>query len=395
MKTHPHLPSLCLALALAAPGALAQETPSAKDSQQTAQAVPASSASGLRFNFRGAPLEQVLNYMSDAAGFVIVLDTPVRGTVDMWSSHPVSKEEAVQLLNIALNKNGYALLQEGRNLVISSKEDAKKKNIPVRTGNNPEEIPLTAELVTQIIPLRHIDATQAVKDLSTVLPSSASITANQDSNSLVVTDTQINIRRIVEVAAALDRSIESDSIAKIFRLKNADPTEMADLLNTLYQSNSSSNTNNRTQTQPFSFGGGPGGGPGGFMAAMAAMQGNRRSGNNSSSQNSRGTAQVSAVADPRTFSVIVSASKSTMPQIAEMIAQLDSSPARKQKVYVYTMENANVTEVETVLKNLFPSNTTRSSSSSQTDVLSTRASNNSQATSSSTSSSSSSGLSSR
>ena len=52
-------------------------------------------APGLRFNFRGAPLETVLNYMSDAAGFIIVLQTPVSGTVDMWSNQPVSREEAV------------------------------------------------------------------------------------------------------------------------------------------------------------------------------------------------------------------------------------------------------------------------------------------------------------
>ena len=72
-----------------------------------------------------------------AAGFVIVLETPVRGNVDMWSAQPVSKEEAVQLLNVALNKSGYSVTQRGRSLVVSSKEDAKKRNLPIRTGNDP------------------------------------------------------------------------------------------------------------------------------------------------------------------------------------------------------------------------------------------------------------------
>ena len=44
----------------------------------------------LRLNFRNAPLEMVLNYLSDAAGFIIVLDTRVNGNVSVISSHPMT-----------------------------------------------------------------------------------------------------------------------------------------------------------------------------------------------------------------------------------------------------------------------------------------------------------------
>jgi hypothetical protein len=69
-------------------------------------------------------------------------------------------------------------------------------------------------------------------------------------------------------------------------------------------------------------------------------------------------------------------------EIGEIIAQLDSSTARKQKVFVYTMENGDVKQVEAILKNLFQSSNTRSTTSQQADPLTTRASTNSQATSS-------------
>src|SRR5262245_24131527 len=54
---------------------------------------------GIRFNFRGVPLEMVLNYLSEAAGFIIVLETRVEGKVDAWSNQPLTKDEAVELLN--------------------------------------------------------------------------------------------------------------------------------------------------------------------------------------------------------------------------------------------------------------------------------------------------------
>ena len=180
MKTHLTTPALWLAFAALAGSSGAQDVPAAP--------APASdSDAGLRFNFHGAPLEAVLNYMSDAAGFVVVLQTPVTGTVDMWTTRPVSRDQAVQLLEIALNKNGYAVSVQGQTLVISSKDDAKKENIPIHTGNDPAAIPQNAEMVMQIIPLRHIDAVQAAKDLASLIPTSATMTANQDSNSHEIT----------------------------------------------------------------------------------------------------------------------------------------------------------------------------------------------------------------
>jgi hypothetical protein len=43
---------------------------------------------GLRLNFRGVPLDLVLNYLSEAAGFIIVLDAKLTGKIDAWSNQP-------------------------------------------------------------------------------------------------------------------------------------------------------------------------------------------------------------------------------------------------------------------------------------------------------------------
>ena len=410
MKTTTLAPSLWLGFALLTLGASAQEQPAPAAPPATASAVqaedaappaaatvlaPAGRGTGLRFNFRGAPLETVLNYMSEAAGYIIVLETPVKGTVDMWSSQPVSREEAVQLLNVALSKNGFAATVQGRTLTIATKDEAKKRNIPIHTGNDPAEIPATAEMVMQIIPLRRIDATSAARDLATLIPSTSTLTANVDSNSLVVTDTQINIKHIVEIVSALDTSADTVSTMRVFRLKNADPTEMAQLIMNLFSSSTTGGANGRGQIGQLGgpaallgalAGAGRGGaagvfGGGGFGGAAGGAGGGGRGGgggrNGANTAASRATPVV-AVPDPRTYSVVVTASKDAMPQIAEIVAQLDSDSARRQKVFVYTMENADVKQVETILKNVFQSSNTRSSTSSQADPLTTRAASNTQ-----------------
>src|ERR1051326_5242433 len=58
----------------------------------------------LRLNFRGASLESVLQYLSEAAGFIIDLQTSVKGKIDVWSGQPVSQDDALALLNSALDK---------------------------------------------------------------------------------------------------------------------------------------------------------------------------------------------------------------------------------------------------------------------------------------------------
>jgi general secretion pathway protein D len=140
----------------------------------------------MRMNFRGAPLNLVLDYLSDAAGFIINKETEVRGTVDVWSKEPVSKEEAVQLLNSVLKKNGYAVTRNGRILTIISLETAKTADLEVVTGSDPEVVDRSDEVVTQIIPVRYASATQLMNNLQVLLPTSANLSVNESANSLIL-----------------------------------------------------------------------------------------------------------------------------------------------------------------------------------------------------------------
>lgn len=68
-----------------------------------------------------------------------------------------------------------------------------------------------------------------------------------------------------------------------------------------------------------------------------------------------------------------------MPQIEEMIKQLDT-PAKKQKVFVYSLENADVGQVEQILRDMFDRSGTSSSrnSQNQNSALQSRSQNNQQ-----------------
>lgn len=335
-------------------------------------AVVTNGEAGLRLNFRGASLDQVLNYLSEAAGFIIVLDTKVSGKIDVWSNTPLTRDEAVNLLNSVLNKNGYAAIRNGRTLTVVNKDEAKTKNIPVKQGSDPAGIPTNDEIVTQIIPVRFVEVVQLIKDLQPLVSTATTMTANEAGNSIVITDTQANIHRVAEIIQAIDQGAQDMTEVEVFRLEYADPTEMATLLTSVFPDE----TKTSGTQSPVQFGG-----PGGGLARFLGGGGRGGGGNTSSGgtdQNSRNKkrARVIAVADPRTQSVIVSAAGGLMEQVRGMITQLDSNPAKKQKVYVYSLENADAQQVESVLQEMFQSTTTRNNSrnsQNQNNVLQNRA----------------------
>ncbi len=346
--------------------------------------VPPAEATGknnpdeLRMNFRNAPLDMVLNYLSDAAGFIIVLDTKVNGNVSVISSHPMTRDEAVDLLNSVLNKNGYAAIRDGRTLTIVDKNDAKTRDIPVKTGNKPEGIPKNAEIVTQIIPVRFVEARQLVSDLTSFVSPQATVVANEAGNAIVITDTQSNIRHLAEIIQAVDNSAEAETEIRVFRLKYANPTDVATELGSVFPSSSSGSGSQ----SPIRFGGGGGGGgrggggPGGFFQRMAAAA---NGGGDSSNDRIKKATQVTAVADARIQAVIVTAPKDLMDQIAGMMTDLDVPSDRDQGVYVFQMKNGDPQQAVQVLQNMFQSGTSSrsgtSSSSSQNSALQQRSQN--------------------
>ncbi len=328
---------------------------------------------GLLLNFREAQLDAVLDYLSEAAGFIIIREATMRGKVNVVSKQPISKEEALDVLDSELRKNGLAAIRSGRKLTIVNRDEAKTKGIPVKSGSNPESIPQNDEIVTQIMPVRYVEVAQLLKDLQPLVSSQTTMTANEAGNSIVITDTQSSIHRVAEIIKAIDSGAQDVTDVRVFKLQYADPTEMANLLTSAFPDETRSNTGGGQS--PFQFGG-RGGGPGGLGRFFGGAGGGSDSGaGNAQSQRMKKRTKVTAVPDPRTASVIVTATSGLMEQIATMIEQLDSNPAKKQKVYVFSLENADPQQVQQVLAEMFETTNTRNNSrnSQQNNALQNRA----------------------
>ena len=309
----------------------------------------------LMLNFQDVPLQSVLEYMSEAAGFIILGDTKVRGDVTILSKQPLNREEAVDLLDTILNEKGYTAIRRGRILKIVEKDKALIEDLPVKSGADPLEIPKKDVMVTQIIPIRFGNAGQLIENISDLLPDYATISANDGSNAIILTDTQTNIHRIAEIVSALDTSISSISEIRVFPLVYADAKQLADVVKGLFESRSSgSSRSSRSSSSGIAemmrarFGGGSS-----SSRSSGSSGRSSRSGGSGSSAALAAASRVVAISEERTNSLVVSAPSDVIPTIEQLVKEMDRTIEDVTEIQVFKLKYADAYEMAEVLTNLF------------------------------------------
>jgi len=303
--------------------------------------------SGLRFNFKDVPLNTILEYFSKSGDFVIIKNIEVEGTVDMYSHREVNREEAIQILSTVLNTKGYGVIRKGEALVIVSQGDAKENAIPVIKGSDPNLVQNDDTLVTQVIPVKYLEVKELVKNLTPLLPSNTSLSANENSNSLILTDTKANVLRILKVITALDTSVVENSKVVVFSLHFAKASGMAEIIEKLFSTESSSKDKKNAS--------GRNGNSGGFMQRMMEMRNGETPKNDDkgSGQVHLNNEQVMVVADETTNSVVVRGSENTLKLIDELISDLDAVSEDKTVIEVLSLRNADPEEMATLINAMF------------------------------------------
>ncbi len=311
----------------------------------------ATTPGNILLNFQNASLADVLNYLSSAAGFIILQEQPVTGTVNLVSRQPINADEAVDLLNAVLIEKGFIALRSGRILKIVPRENAEKRDLPVITGSDPAQIPRRDNMVTQIIPVRYAEVAKLVDSMRPLLSERATITSNDSSNAILLTDTQTNIHRIAEIVRALDTSISGISTLRIFPLRYADSKGLADIITQLFSptgttANAQGRGNNPQQGQPGfpNFGGGRGGQGGGNNNRQPAQP---------ESEARQAASRVVAVADQQSNSVVVAAPEENMANIADVVTRLDTNVSDVTETRIFRLIYADAVELAGVLSSLY------------------------------------------
>jgi general secretion pathway protein D len=316
---------------------------------------------GLCLNFHGVPVSLVLDYLSEAGGFVINQETEAHDPVDVWSNGPVTKDEAVDLLNAGLKRQGCALIRRGRILTVVELDRAKTSDLEIVTGNDPNAVAKSDEMVTQIIPVRYASVSQLVNNLQPLLPASVALSVNESANALILVATGTDVRRMLKIISALDNAIARVSSIKVLPLHYADASELAAVVQQLFGSEGTGQSaeDQSSVPQPFSAPGGGGVGPPDSPESLGAL---------ASSERTSGTAvgtKVVVLGDERANCLIVCASAGLIPTLTQVVQRLDRQVKELTEMRVFRLRNADPGELAEQLAQLYPDDTASGSARDQ------------------------------
>ncbi len=159
--------------------------------------------------------------------------------VQIISSKKVTKEEAYQTFLSALASVGLTTVETGKLVKIMPVATAKQSNLPTYLGR--DYAPRTDQMVTQIIPLKYIDAKDMQTQLKQILGGSSrsgEVTAYTQTNTLIVSSTGNKIRRILEIIKLLDVRGQQPHLS-IVPIRYADAKDIVKKLETIFPKGSS------------------------------------------------------------------------------------------------------------------------------------------------------------
>lgn len=290
----------------------------------------------VRIDFDDAEITVIIDAISKLSGKNFIYDDRVRGKVTIISPMPVSVQEAWAVFESVLKIKGFTAIPGPAGVLkIVPLRDAKESNIEtVRDGRDSEN---RDQYVTRMIPLNYIDATAISNTLKPLISKDAALVVYAPTNTIILTDTKSNIRRLLGILGALDVEMYKQELA-VIKVIYADADTLGDQIMDIYGGTSSggnktaaSARKNRASRReaaaaPKS------GADGGFEAAQRA--------------------EVRIITESRTNSLLVLASRTQISDIRDLVHKLDVPVIGGGKIHVYYLKHADAQEMAKTLNDL-------------------------------------------
>ena len=176
-------------------------------------------------NLKDADIRVFIATVSEITGKSFIVDPTVEGKVNVVSSKPMTADEVYDVFESVLRVNGFAAVPSGNMVKILPEALANQQMTLAAPGGGPDA------LVTKLLELKHVSATEMVQLLRPIVPQGAVLQSHQGSNAILISDRASNVTRIQALIARIDQA--SDASIEVIPLEHANAAELARTLTTL------------------------------------------------------------------------------------------------------------------------------------------------------------------
>jgi general secretion pathway protein D len=282
-------------------------------------AIPASSEvqpanrKAVKVDFKEVELPVFIRLVSDVTGKNFIFDEKITGKVTVITPEAVSVDGLYQLFLSVLQFKGYAAVPTDNNLIqIIPLSEAKQNWTEVLSDENGQGF------VTRLISLTYLNANDGIRVLTPLVSKNGVISADFQTNTIILTDSAKNVERLASVLSSLDKEPpRGKGEINVYPLENAEAEGVAGSLTTLLAK--------QPPPQP--------GQPPSLRVGL--------------------TSPITVTADKMRNALIIVAAPEDYAAIKEVIGKLDVKRRQEGKVNVYPLENAEAEEVAKTLTALF------------------------------------------
>ncbi len=269
-------------------------------------------------NVEDQDIVDVIRQISKATGKNFIIDDKIKGRVTIMSEKMMTKEEAYQAFLSALEVAGYTTVTgPGGIIKVVSTKEAVSSPIPIHVDSTP----YTDSFVTRLISLENISALDMSNAIKGLISKEGNMFAYPATNTLIITDSGTNIDRLMKIIKELDQE-GPQQVLEIIPINYASAKEVASTVLNIFEiekQKTTSRTSRRSKTaQP-----------------LEELQ------------------DVSKIiADERTNSLIVLASKRAIAKVRDVIKKLDVplTAGETGTIHVHYLKYANAMELAQTLQ---------------------------------------------
>jgi len=270
-----------------------------------------------------------IKFISELTGKNFVIEKGVRGKVTIISPNKISVDEAYKVFESVLEVHGFTTVPSGN--IIKIVPMASARTMSVETRLKREAVDSEDKVITQLIPLRYAEPDELKKLFAPFISKSSVMVSYPPTRTLIVTDVQSNIKRLMSLAHAIDVEGVGEEIS-VIPLEFASASPLAKSLNAVFERRRA-RVKRTTDTETI----------------------------------------TKIVADERTNSLIVVSSEDDAAKIRKLVKLLDKEAPRGQgDIHVFYLQHANAEDLTKVLTSL-PSKKTEEKNKGKTPILSKEA----------------------
>jgi general secretion pathway protein D len=184
----------------------------------------------ITLNFNDIEIAALIKVMSELTRKNFIIDERVKGKVTLMTPTRISPAEAYQVFLSALEIKGFTAVEDGKVTRIIATAAARQSGLRVVPDGD-----MRGEgFVTKLIRMAYVNPQDISRTLTPLISKDGNLIAYPATNSLIITDSVHNIRKIESLIRALDvRAPEGKGKINVYYLRNANADDIAKVMSSL------------------------------------------------------------------------------------------------------------------------------------------------------------------